>query len=424
MTIIVMWMCLMIMARFVERTWWSPGAMLALIMWGSAVGTLTLAPGYYMSFWANAYLAVMTAALSCGAALGRLIGRPSTRAVLYYRLERIGLLLGLGLFFSLLSLLFTFQAIGAGLGDILSPLGLMRVAQSATYTRYTEGLSFPIYYNISNAFVLAYAMIVAMVIAARDDTFRWILLAPLLIYVVSNMLITTRAPILFMLLLMIFTSIYAVRLRTGRFPLLFKVSVTKRILIGLGMVAGVFFLFQVLRFGEHSTRSPDEVWDHLRRWPWGSLPSFSLWFDGYGSSVANRVPGSYTFMGIFDNLGIEDRVTRGYEEYILLTATEPANVYTAFRGLYYDFGALGSAIFLFVVGLTCGQTLREPSSAFAYLSIYTLIMSFSAYAFVFSFWGFASNIFAAAIFPFVAHYVFDLKSAPPMTGKTAVHVTT
>lgn len=417
MIILLVWTVTGLYARALERSWWSPGAMLALTMWISAFGTITMAPEYYMSFEANLYLAGMTILASCGTIFGTSIHKKTNIRALVTTLSKPKFLFYFGLFFSLLSFLVTLRAIGVGFSDLTSPLSIMRAAQAATYQRYTSGLSFPIYYNISNALFLSYSMVATIYfVERRKIVFKYMI--PVLIYVATNMLITTRAPILFMLLLMIFTAVYTMYIRTGtrRLPQMFTPQVIKYVVIGSLSVAAIFFSFQVLRFGENSTRSSGEVWSHLRRWPWGSLPGFSLWFDNITGSIWDRVPGSFTWMGVFDLLGIEDRVIGGFGDYLYLTPTETANIYTFFRGLYLDFGFIGSGIFMFIVGLLGGLSVRvmRNITPFLAMSVYVGVMGLFSYSFVFSFWAYTANILALVCMPLLARYCFRA------SNKTAV----
>lgn len=411
MAILACWTLTAFFARIIESSWWSPGALLALSLWLSAAGTLTMAPEYYMSFQANLYLVLITLMTSYGAVVGSRMAPELASPIepLTLTLARPRLLFGFGLWWSLVSFVVTLQVIGVGLGDLLSPLAIMRAAQAATFKRYTTGLNFPIYYNISNALFLAYAMGITVHFVERRRII-WRFMLPIMIYVASNLLITTRAPILFMMLLMIFTAVYAAYLRSAvaRLPAMFTLRVIKYIVFGMLSIAAVFFLFQLLRFGEQSTRSNAEVWEHLRRWPWGSLPGFSLWFDNAFGYVWDRVPGSYTWMGIFDQLGIEERVVGGFGDYLYLTPSEAANIYTMFRGLYLDFGWIGSGLFMFFAGIAGGLALKplRVSSPFFAMSIYVAVSSLVGFAFVVSFWAFTANILALAVFPFLARKCF------------------
>lgn len=411
--ILFLWTLTALFARLIERSWWSPGALLALSMWVSAFGTITMAPEYYMSLQANIYLVIMTLLVSFGTVFGTMLGEGASVDAFDVHLVRPKFLFYFGLFFSLFSFAVTLKVIGVRLPDLASPIGIMRAAQAATYERYTTGLRFPITYNISNALFLAYAMAVSLYfVDQRKIVIRYLI--PVAIFIAANMLITTRAPILFMILLMIFPVVYALYLRSGdnRLPDMFTPQVLKYAVLGILSVAVMFFLFQVLRFGEESSRSASEVWLHLRRWPWGSLPGFSLWFDDPSGDIWYRVPGSYTWMGIFDQLGIEKRVVGGYGEYHNLTSSEAANIFTVFRGLYLDFGWIGSGVFMFVLGVLGGlslKALRRIGPFFA-MSAYVAIMGFMAFAFVVSFWAFTANIVALLVFPILVICCFS--SAP------------
>ncbi len=361
-----------------------------------------------MSFSANVYLAILAMVASVCSFVAAAMGQSGSHQV-DIAVTKPKTLFLFGLFFSSLSFVLTLQAIGVRLADVLSPQGIMRVAQAATYQRYTQGIDFAIYYNISNAFLLAYAMAVA-VILAYQRSFRLHLLLPLGIFVASNILITTRAPILFMLLMMVFSLVFSIKLRYGRLPPMFSIHVVRIGFVGVTFVAGMFFLFQILRFGESSTRGIADVWEHLRRWPWGSLPGFSLWFDGYGASVETRPSGYYTFMGLYDILGISDRQVGGFGDYLHLTSTEVANIYTVFRGLWHDFGAVGSAIFLGLISMLAGLSLHGTLLRNVAISLigYVAVMSFLSWSFVFSFWAYTANLTAFAVFPVLLSFCFSI----------------
>lgn len=412
MDIIFIWSATALLCRLIERSWWSAGALLALIMWISALGTVTMAPEYYLSTSANVYLVILTLLTSFGAALGRVIDSQEKLSALELHLIRPRLLLCWGLFFSLLSLAITFKVIGVKPTDLISPINIMRAAQTATYKRYTTGLGFPSYYNISNALFLSYTMAATIHFVQRNKIV-WPLMTPVIIYVTTNMLITTRAPILFMIILMVLTAVYVsfARQPKAKLPEVFKPKVLKYVILGITAIALMFFAFQVLRFGENSTRSSADVWAHLRRWPWGSLPGFSLWFDTTAGDIWERMPGSYTWMGIFDLLGLEDRVTGGFGDYLYLTQSEPANIYTMFRGLYLDFGFVGSGVFMFIIGLLGGISTRSGRRYFPLISIsiFIGINGLVSFSFVVSLWAFTANIVALAFLPIMIQMFFKIE---------------
>jgi len=76
------------------------------------------------------------------------------------------------------------------------------------------------------------------------------------------------------------------------------------------------------------------------------MPSDSFFLDDYNSW------GAYSFASIYDMLGAGKEFPPGmYEETGSYFGVFQTNIFTFFRGLIYDFGVLGSLLFLFCFGL-------------------------------------------------------------------------
>lgn len=404
MIIAIGWILVAAFCRMIERTWWGPGGVLSMVMTVSAVGTVFFAPEYYNSPSANLFLQFLAVATSVGGALGSRVGfrRPDPSALVITRAR--GYFLLFGLISSFIAFYATLKAAGFGLADVAEIDSFATNVQAATLERYNEGLNFPIEYNIGNAFTLAYAAVMTTHFVGTRRIHVSLLL-PLVIYCASNLLITSRSPILMLMIVIVLSAVYAEMLNSKNrsMPqLLTKRHVVAGVVVVLVTIL-VFYYFQTLRFGPESTRSSSEVWAHLRRWPWGSLPGFSLWYDGVAfRSEADMPAGFYTFMGIFDNLGVADRIAGGYTQYIYLTGTEPGNIYTAFRGLVSDFGVFGSLSFMLVIGFLGGLALSSRVfSSRVGLAMYVSVVGFCAYSFVFSFWAYTSNLVAMIVLPFI-----------------------
>jgi oligosaccharide repeat unit polymerase len=76
------------------------------------------------------------------------------------------------------------------------------------------------------------------------------------------------------------------------------------------------------------------------------MPAFSAYkYDFYSL-------GSYTFASVFDSFGFGKTFPPGlYEETVYFRDVFETNIFTIFRGLIYDFGGIGSIIFIFLFGL-------------------------------------------------------------------------
>lgn len=102
--------------------------------------------------------------------------------------------------------------------------------------------------------------------------------------------------------------------------------------------------------------------------------------------------GAYTFASIFDMLGVGKEFPPGmYDESGLQPNVFETNIFTFFRGLIYDFGIVGSLIFLFVFGIFAhAVTHRFLTKPYAWFTLATYIVII-----VFIFMGYLFSIFVA-----------------------------
>lgn len=105
-------------------------------------------------------------------------------------------------------------------------------------------------------------------------------------------------------------------------------------------------------------------------------PSASVYKNDYYSF------GAYTFASIFDMLGMGKDFPPGmFEETAWYSNTFETNIFTVFRGLIYDFGVIGSLVFIFAFGLVSHffayRTLTEKNAwlaCSAYMAIIVFIL--------------------------------------------------
>jgi hypothetical protein len=97
----------------------------------------------------------------------------------------------------------------------------------------------------------------------------------------------------------------------------------------------------------------------LRSYAFGHIFAFSDWVEHYFSGIgsqpytdpAGMTWGYWTFMAIGKLVYPAYHLPPGYyTEYILYNGVLQSNIYTMFRGMIYDFGIIGSWIFMLIVG--------------------------------------------------------------------------
>lgn len=404
--ILASWASVMLIARLVGRSWWAPGAFLSLVLGGSAIATTLFAPEYHMSLGANLMLQAFALALLLGGAFASVLPlHPRSHALPTLRRTRAFFLFGLSA--ALIGLLATMSSLGITASAFLDFGEFASLAQTATRQRYVEGVEMPLYGNIASACILAYVAVLVIDIVATNR-FRIILTLPIAIYILTNAIVTTRSTLVYLLItaLLAYAYAYAIKNRQSslrpNFPAIFR---RRTLLLALGVAAAlvaIFVAFQMLRFGQSHARPVGEVLEYIRKWPWGSLPGFSMWWDGLAPAEASHLPGYYTFMGVFDNLGIEPRTQGGYSGFVYLTGSEPGNIYTSFRGVLHDFGIVGGLFFLALLGFVGGAAYYGAVfPAAVRMAAFFLVYMWLATSFIVSYWAFTGNVIAAILTPVV-----------------------
>lgn len=178
-----------------------------------------------------------------------------------------------------------------------------------------------------------------------------------------------------------------------------KIKNVIMILISVISVGTLLIFTMLFRLGEVTSDNFKSVLNKFLVYALGHIPTFDNWFLTY-QETGNYGFGKNTFIGIFNFLGISDRVQGVYTEFILVEGFR-SNIYTAFRGMIQDFGIIGSIIFFAVLMM---------SIAFAYHSLirrqnvnmasFILINGyfFIFYSFIVSSWSYISYILAIFLF--------------------------
>lgn len=142
-----------------------------------------------------------------------------------------------------------------------------------------------------------------------------------------------------------------------------KIKSPIKLFAGIALISALVLISFVSRFGDFEVNNLEAITDPLifsiASYTLGQIYAFSDFF-----SFATHAPsissfkddfysyGAYTFNSIFATLGMEKDFPPGmYEESGWYPDVFETNIFTFFRGLIYDFGVVGSLIFLYLIGL-------------------------------------------------------------------------
>lgn len=416
--VVALWIGLLAVVRMCENGWLRPASVLCLALGGTWVSGAVFAPNYYKSTTAGLYLMGAVVAVLLGSMLATTVSRRSSHlaTVPAIHLNAGGKhggfrLLTLGILCSFVSLLMTILVLGSTFGSLLSFSSLATTAQTATANRYESGLSFPLAYSFVNAGVIGFAGAVGFLRGAGVRLTRGMYI-PFLLYGMANLLLTTRAPLVMLLLVTAFSYAYGVKAR-GPMPR----QKRRQLLATLGslvLIVVIFFGFQLLRYGAGNALPLVEIWDRLKLWPLGGVSSFSYWFDHSMIAEQERPIGYYLASGIYDQLGLSERTAGGYATYTYVDQQSATNVYTVMRGMIHDFGLFGSLIVMSSLGFlgSAAYSLCRARSLWG-LVAYVTTSSIMMFSFVVSFASFTSNLLGLALVPFVIKYVGAVSFTEP-----------
>jgi oligosaccharide repeat unit polymerase len=177
--------------------------------------------------------------------------------------------------------------------------------------------------------------------------------------VLITVLQTTKAATLFSMILWI-SGYMAARVRQGRLDLFSR----GHLFAGLGL-GGTVLLFVVgislARLGATDLTLLDVALMKIGGAAFGHMTVFSHWLSSYWIHPDAPTYGQYTFAGLFDRLGLGNRVRGLFEESIMLANGDESNIFTAFRPLIQDFTFPGALVVLGMAGAVAGRALRLVS---------------------------------------------------------------
>lgn len=181
-----------------------------------------------------------------------------------------------------------------------------------------------------------------------------------------------------------------------------KVNLKNFILTMLSAVALVVFLLfaMLLRIGNFSSYMLISIWDKFMMYAFGDVPAFNSWLTDF--QAVSYGFGKNTFIGIFNLLGLSERVQGLYTDVVYLPVSGlVTNVFSAYRALSMDFSWYGSIIFMLVFSIIATICFARVSygglltiSGFVLMNFYF----FTMYAKFTSIWTYSSYIFALCLY--------------------------
>lgn len=362
--------------RKVVRSWLHPSALLLLMWSGIFLSTGCFAPEYSYSVEGGVALIALLAAFGVGGATGSSIYHTNSRvnnnvsSDVTVRVKNLESYLAIGTILGFIATVVVLSSRGFSAETLSDVDTLMEASHDFSVARYEDNYQMP---GIARLLLTVNYVSVALsgICTGFGSTLRWnlksyykklLLILPLMPQVALAIIMTTRAQVLYELI--VWFSFYisgAVFSKRSEVHIIFTI---KRIFQFAFFIFFLVFMFVALQFLRAGITDFDRVWDvleHLKKWPFGSIGGFSIWWDK--GSEAELAMGYYSFTGLFEWLGIRSRENGLYVDYVNLGGGAYGNIYTAFRGLIDDFGWILSAAFLFIAGVAAGYSYDQSKKS-------------------------------------------------------------
>ena len=206
----------------------------------------------------------------------------------------------------------------------------------------------PWYIRFLTYFIMPASLLSGILIPLEKYPRKIICYIPIILAILIGMVYTTRATILFSIILFI----------SGLFSSYIILKKDDRIFSGIRSLFSFALLFlflllswillQWLRGGGGSEFIFYPIINTIKSAVLGSTTAFTTWLKNYKQH--NMAFGLYTFAGPMDIIGLNERQLGFYSEFISLP-NGYSNIYTAFRGLIHDFSITGSILICFFIGI-------------------------------------------------------------------------
>ncbi|HHA2011770.1 TPA: O-antigen polymerase [Enterobacter mori] len=248
-------------------------------------------------------------------------------------------------------IVFSFVGVVSNLpGQILFPSNLdslFALSHSNAVARYDGTLKVSTIYKVSSIFAYFTTFLMGMIYAStRSKKTLFLILLHFGVILMDSVVMAARAGMMLQLFCFL-ASFYAFSYYNSSRKY-YRVTF-KKILLSLTFVCLIFLFFviiQVVRGGKTEYDITGIV-SHVITWFVGYIPGFDYWINYlYDYDVTY---GQRTFVGLFDLLGISERVSGVYPA-IDIGNGRISNIFTAYRGLVEDFTMPGLYLALFILG--------------------------------------------------------------------------
>lgn len=325
-----------------------------------------------------------------------------------------GALLKMYICIGLLSFILYLSRNGYSLTDLFNLSGLLELNASSAYNRYygTGGGAF--YDKFLLPFIYLAPAVGGMMVVFDKSLKSKRLSAMSLFPLLLNLVVTNTKAGLIIGIITWFSSWVVTSIAFNgkpqvNFKLIYKSFVTFIFII-------MIFIFSMLaRIGSFTGEVLLIVLNKFQIYLFGYSVSFSTWLDSLYNSNMKYLLGERTFGGLFDLLGLGERLQGVYKD-IIYFKKGSTNIFTMHRGLIEDYSLFGAILFFLIIGFTSSFIYRKLTfSKPIYIVMLCSYYMFVIYGIIISVLTYNSII--ASLFLYVIHLYLAIKKGEKYVTK-------
>jgi len=272
----------------------------------------------------------------------------------------------------------------------LTWIGVLEVGAKWTLLRYADAVEPWSVRVLITWFHPAALLGGVLFVCSRKLRDHWIGVTTLLPAVLYGVLTGARAAILLGLTCWIGGYVAAQCVRNPGPLILFSARRITLLLLAAVSMVGMFGSIDAIRDAKWTQALTFELHgQRLSNYMFGSPAAFADWYAHAGTTELQW--GARTFAGEFEMLRLKTRTVGAYSDMTNVVGTESTNVYTLFRGLIEDFGAMGAVLIVAGIGavveMSFAARLKNARSSLFCLSAFYAFFLFSPLVSLFSFNG-------------------------------------
>ena len=351
--------------RIYLKSWLAPASIFSMLWFLLLSTTLFVAPGFPIYPFGVWYILAISVALTLGSLLVPKHILPDSEkyntieAIKLFFFTRSNLILLVIAIFCLISIVGIFVLLLFGVkryGLSFNIYSIISLPGQLYDDRDAGILLIPWYIRYLTYFIMPSSLLGGILIPFEKYPRKIICYLPIILAILIGMVYTTRASILFSIILFIsgLFSSYIILKNDDNYFLSFRSFFNFASLLIFLLSSWIFL--QWLRGGGDSEFIFYPIINSIKSAVLGSTTAFTTWLQNY--KQYSLAFGLYTFAGPMDIIGLNDRQLGFYSEFISLP-NGYSNIYTAFRGLIQDFSITGSILICFVIGIVAQLSYRR-----------------------------------------------------------------